>query len=285
MKNLIYALTLLITATCLLSCTEEEAIINSKVKVINRSSYSYSDPKIADGLLTSKSKHTYNENKQLISSYYENYTNNNTNIFNVIYLYEGDVMVKRIDITQGKNHPDSITTIFNYDENNRCLSQTEVRSGFTTYHEYDQNGWLIKDSISYPYNDDYQVALHYKNEFGYDTLITNTDKEGRNRNVEHLKYDSKNNIIEAIYSFNDDYLLNKTTSTYDYDSKGRISSTGSLNIIEQENVELARNYSVTNYFYQANDSIDSIIYLQAPDKNAELVKTEKQIFTYEFFEN
>jgi hypothetical protein len=259
------------------------------VKVINRSFYSYTDPKIVDGSLTSKFKQTYNEEGQLISSYSESYMDNNTNYQSGSYLYEGDVMVKRIEYYQDQNRTDTTTTIYTYDENNRRLSET-VDNSFSmwtvpTYHEYDQNGWLIKDSISYYYDDNFQVTLHYKNEFGYDTLITDTDKEGRNRTVSHLKYDSKYNIIEAIYSFNDDYLLSKTTSTYDYDSKGRIISTGSFFVTELDNVELNRGYNVAKYYYQLNDSIDSIISLQAPDINAELVKTGKEIYTYEYFEN
>ena len=281
-KNLFYVLALLLTATGIQSCTKEEITTTPKVKVVTALTYSCSELKLVDGLLISQSKQTYNEKGQMISEDNENYDNFYPCSFNIRYYYEGDNIVAKDVYYQGNDYADSTKTIYVYDKKNRCLSEAVTYSGAslpqTTYHQYDQNGWKIKDSISMNNGALFYIERCYNDEFGNDTLIID-----RSNGETRIKYDDKHNRVESV-SINNGFVSNESWS-YEYDSKRRKSSIEYFYVSEQNKVEIGRGCLVEKYYYQSSDLIDSIIYMQAHDKNAELVKNQKTIFSYEYFEN
>jgi hypothetical protein len=283
-KNLYYLLTILLLLICFLSCSKEEVPITPKVKSITITSYKYSGEQMQTESLSDIYKYTYNEISQLISTETDVYLDDYTWNFNSSYFYEGDKVVKEIMVDNERDVTLVNTTVYTYDNNGRCSSEAiSYSSGqlpSTTYHLYDKNGWLIKDSISYNDGANIYIERFYKDEFGCDTLVFD-----RNGYEKHTKYDNKHKQIESFRYDRINNSVDKFFWTYEYDTKGRITTNTSFFIFEQDNAEIFRAYYVNNLFYQLNDSIDSIIYMQAPDKNAELIKNKKSIYTYEYFEN
>jgi hypothetical protein len=289
-KNMNYLLSILLLTTCLLSCTKEQDLVSPKIKTMTitdytySSGYSFSEEQPQMESLSDIYKYTYNESRQLISAEKEVYLNYYTWNSKTSYFYEDDKVVKEIIVENERDITNIYTTVYTYDANGRCSSEAITFSSgqlpSTTYYLYDNKGWLIKDSISI-FNRVYNVIERfYKDEFGCDTLVF--DRCGYEK---HIKYDSKHKQIESVNYDKQNNTVDKFFWTYEYDTKGRMTTNTSFIILEQNNVEISRGYYLSKYYYQSNDSIDSIIYMQAPDKNAELIKTNKSIYSYEYFEN
>lgn len=281
MKNkiLFIALILLTFLSCTKDGENDTDIISSEekiVKTVNVKTYPYKYGELyASPDITQDFE--YDNKGNIVSDKYESDTYENSHA----YKYENELL---IELKKYYLYSLSSRYVYEYDGSGKCQKISEYLSTglYRTYtREYNEKGFLKKETEVYVSSGTSYPTLFYKDSQGRDTLKINFWGNSERYRMRY-SYDFNGNMLTDDFIENG-ISKNQATRTYTYDINNKVLRKTITNNPKAVFVLNGNYFKQLDYYYLKNDSIDYIDVKESVSKSNSLENTQKIKYTYTYF--